>query len=243
MVYHIITNIYGIINHRRVLNVKNTMLDKLISIVAPHYCCGCDKIGCLLCDNCKYNIISDRELFCIECRRPTYSMSLCQDCVGSIEKAYVVGIREGLIQRVIGLYKFERAYGAYKDLGDLLIGILPDLPKNTVVIPVPTASSHIRERGYDHMALIARYVSRRMKLDYKHVLVRVTDTKQRQADSKTRIKQAKKAFKCLVALDPEITYLLIDDVITTGATIKYAVRALKKSGAKHIYVAALARQM
>lgn len=197
MVYHIITNIYGIINHRRVLNVKNTMLDKLMPIIAPHYCCGCDKIGSMLCCNCKYNIISDRQLFCIKCRRPTYSMSLCQDCAIDIERAYVVGVREGVLQRVIGLYKFERAYGGHKDLGDLLIEVLPDLPRNTVIVPVPTAPSHIRERGYDHMALIARYVSRQMKLDYRRFLVRATDTKQRQADSKTRIKQAKKAFKCV----------------------------------------------
>lgn len=44
-------------------------------------------------------------------------------------------------------------------------------------------------------------------------------------------------------VDADIPYLLIDDVITTGATIKCAVRALKKAGAKHVYVAALARQM
>jgi ComF family protein len=171
-------------------------------------------------------------------------MSLCVDCDTVYEKAWFVDKREGLLQRLIGVYKFERAMSAYGDLGDLLMGILPDLPKNTVIVPIPTVASHIRERGYDHMLLIAQYVALRRGLVCNSLLSRKNTTKQRQSDAATREVQAREAFVLRSdVIDPDIPYLIIDDVVTTGATIKHAARILKKAGAKHIWVAFIARQM
>ena len=72
----------------------------------------------------------------------------------------MVGERNGTLQRLVGLYKFERTRLAYKQLGDLLNDVLPDLPTETVIVPVPTTPSRIRERGYDHMLLIAKHLAR-----------------------------------------------------------------------------------
>src|SRR5664280_1390043 len=127
------------------------MLERTLSLIAPHHCCGCDKIGSLLCNNCKYNITSEPKMVCIVCHRPTGRTWLCNTCRLPYERAWVVGERDGILQRLVGLYKFERAQSAYKVLGDLLLAVLPELPANTVVVPVPTTSSRIRERGYDHM--------------------------------------------------------------------------------------------
>ncbi|NTW61890.1 hypothetical protein HGB25_00520, partial [Candidatus Saccharibacteria bacterium] len=77
------------------------------------------------------------------------------------DKAWVVGQRDGVLQRLVGLYKFERAKSAYKVLGDLILDILPDLPPETVIVPIPTTPSRIRERGYDHMLLVARYIAKK----------------------------------------------------------------------------------
>ena len=120
------------------------MIDKLLSLIAPHHCCGCDKIGDLLCDNCKNNITYELEVFCIKCGRPTVRMWLCGDCRAPYERAWLVGKRDGVLQRLIGVYKFERTISAYRDLGDLILGVLPDLPPNTVITTIPTVPSHIR---------------------------------------------------------------------------------------------------
>lgn len=218
------------------------MIDDAIGYIAPHHCCGCGIVGTLLCEHCKYNIIDELNPVCIVCECPTLSKCLCNSCNMPYERAWVVGERNGALQRLIGLYKFERARSGYKILGDLLLEVLPELPDNTVIVPIPTVSSHIRERGYDHIMLIARYIARQRGLKCKPLLLRKTSTKQRQASSSERERQAKQAFLVNPKLDPEIPYLIIDDVFTTGSTIKYSAKALSEAGAKQIWVAIIARQ-
>jgi ComF family protein len=218
------------------------MLDNIIAFMAPHYCCGCDKIGSLLCEDCKYNIISDSVLVCVVCGRPTVGMNLCLSCSAPYERAWFVGERTGVLQRLIGLYKFERAKAGYRPLGDLLADVLPDFPGRVIVVPIPTVASHVRERGYDHMQLIAKRFAKKRNLELSRILYRKTNTKQRQASSNKRNLQARSAFGARGAIDPHKIYLIMDDVVTTGATIKYATRALRSAGAKHVWVVAIARQ-
>lgn len=158
------------------------------------------------------------------------------------ERVWVVGERDGILQRLVGLYKFERARSAHKALGGLILEVLPELPADTIIVPVPTTPSRIRERGYDHMLLIAKHVARDRDLKCQQLVRRQTNTKQRQASAKTRIAQAKLAFVVRGQIDPSVPYLLIDDVVTTGATIRYAAKALRDAGAKHVWVAVIARQ-
>ena len=181
-------------------------------------------------------------MVCVVCHRPTSQTWLCRSCNAPYEKAWVVGERNGTLQRLIGFYKFERARSAYKQLGDLLSDALPDLPAETVVVPVPTTPNRIRERGYDHMLLIAKHLARSRGLQCRQLVERQTNTKQRQSTAKQRLAQAKRAFVVRAAIEPDVPYLLIDDVITTGATIRYASQALRYAGAKHVWVAIIARQ-
>jgi len=219
------------------------MFDKLLSFIAPHYCCGCDKVGSLLCDNCKYNIISEQSPRCLGCKRPTAGMWLCQDCTLPYQKAWAVGEREGTLQRLIGLYKFERAISGHKILGDLLLNATPHLPDKTIVVPIPSPESRIRERGYDHTLLIAKYFAKNRNLKCMQILKRAKNTKQRQATTAQRLIQAKGAFYVDKKLDKNKVYLLIDDVITTGATLKYAAKTLRRAGAKDVWVAVIAQQI
>jgi ComF family protein len=196
----------------------------------------------LLCANCKFNIVSERNFVCIACHKPTSGSWLCKTCKTDYDRAWVVNERNGVLQRLIGLFKFERVYAAYLPLGDLLLEVLPDLPSDTVIVPIPTTSARMRERGYDHMLLIAKYVAKRRGLVVQQLIARKTDSKQRQMSATDRNRQAKDAFCVSEKVSSNTTYLVIDDVITTGSTIKYATKCLKKAGAKNIWVALIARQ-
>lgn len=219
------------------------MLDDLIAIVAPHHCFGCQKIGSLLCGNCKYDIIAEPFEACISCGRDLAGPTgICRLCDVPYQRAWCVGWRQDYLQQLIDSFKFDNARAAYKPLADLLHAHLPVLPQNTIIVPIPTVSSHIRERGYDHMMLIARQFGRQCKLPVVSHLQRATTTKQRGAGYKQRRDQAKEAFRCPAQLDPEAIYLLLDDVATTGATLRYAALQLQNAGAQTIWVASISKQ-
>jgi predicted amidophosphoribosyltransferase len=109
-------------------------------------------------------------MVCIVCKRPTSSSCLCSSCKVPYEKAWIVGERSGVLQRLVGLYKFERARSAHIQLAELLISTLPELPKNTIIVPVPTTPGRIRERGYDRMLLIVRYLAKKLDLNCRQLI-------------------------------------------------------------------------
>lgn len=218
------------------------MIDRLISYLAPHYCCSCGEIGAVLCDNCKYDIASEPFYGCFSCGSNVIKLENHQACKLYYEKAWSVGERGGALQRAIGVYKFQGKRSAAYDLARLLDEVLPVLPVDTIVVPIPTVASHIRERGFDHAALLARRFAKLRGLSYASPLRRRTATKQRDANRRQRLLQASEAFKATTSLSGTSPYLLIDDVTTTGATLNQAARILKESGASTVWVAALARQ-
>ncbi len=219
------------------------MIDNILSFVAPHRCCGCNEAGSLLCENCKYDIVNEPFEACAACGTGlagTYG--ICGRCTVPYARAWCVADRRDQLERLINDYKFSNAQASHKPLAELLDMRLPELPQNTVIIPVPTVSTHIRQRGYDHMLLIARRFGRSRRLPVSTDLIRVSSTRQRGAGRRQRIEQAKRAFDCRRTLDPGRTYLLLDDVVTTGATVQYAAQALRDAGATTVWVSSISRQ-
>lgn len=217
------------------------MIDTLLASLAPHLCFGCGQIGTLICQSCKEDIITDVAGCCIVCDRQAGDY-LCSNHADVIEHGWYVASRTGPLEALIDAYKFENAKAAYLSLAEILKARLPDLPRETVIIPIPTISHHIRQRGYDHVQLIARELGRQLGLTVAPRLQRLTATKQRDASMRQRELQAKRAFAVKGELRPDAPYLLIDDVATTGATLRYAAQALRDAGAQQIWVAAIARQ-
>lgn len=217
------------------------MIDKLLSVVAPHLCCGCGKIGIVFCDRCKYDIKKRPFLGCLLCEAPS-NAGICRRHKTAYNQAWIAGERQGALQRLIGGFKFQNVKAAAPSLAELLDEHLPLLSHTTVVVPVPTAPAHIRERGYDHMLLVARYFARQRGLSLSRIVTRAHSATQHHANREQRITQAQSAFRIEGDVQPDVPYLLLDDVVTTGSTIAEAGRVLKEAGAWEVWVAALARQ-
>lgn len=217
------------------------MLETLLSLIAPHPCCSCGEIGTILCDYCKYDIVNESYSGCLTCGQQAMRDGVCTVCAVPYSKAWCVGERTGTLQRLVGVYKFQSVRDAHKVIGELLLECVPELPPETVVVPVPTVGSHVRERGFDHAYLIARYVARKRGLRLDTSLQRRSTSKQRDATKQQRLRQAQAAFKVKKSL-PSVPHLLIDDVVTTGATIQFASKALLDAGAASVWVAAVSRQ-
>ena len=217
------------------------MINTLMQIVAPHYCYGCGKVGSVLCHNCKYDIVCEPFSGCIVCSRPA-NKGVCEKCEFSYVKAWCVGEREDVLKRIIDAYKFERVAAAADTLASLLDQSLPEVPRSVIVTNIPTASSHIRQRGYDHAAGIAKRFAKLRGLNYEMFLHRNDSGDQRGLSKRDRYKQAAGTFKCNKALNSDTTYLIVDDVVTTNATLRYAAAELINAGAGAVWVAVLARQ-
>jgi len=212
-----------------------------MNTLMPHYCCSCGRIGAVLCEHCKYDIISEPFERCLVCLGPTSAHSqLCGSCHEPYVRAWCVGERADGLKKTIDLYKYKSTRAAAEPLSVLLDGVVPHLPPETRVVPVPTIAPHVRIRGYDHITILARRFAKHRELQLECGLQRVGTSHQQGSTRRQRIAQAKQAFRCdAVEYAP---HLLIDDVFTTGATLHYAAKALYDAGASEVYVVVLSRQ-
>lgn len=222
------------------VNVKNTIVERVLQIVAPHPCSGCAKVGSALCLDCKYDIINDRFFGCILCGTPQ-SSGICSSHNSPIERAFTVSARAGTVETLINRLKFQNTKAVAFSLAELLNDTLPLLPDDTELIPLPTVQSHSRQRGYDQVDLITRHLAAMRNLCITRPLIRKTTTTQKTANRKRRISQSMQAFDINSTPVKGKRILLIDDVVTTGATLQAAARLLKDAGAT-VWVATLAYQ-
>lgn len=235
----------SIINVEEAQNVKNTMIDKILTHIAPHHCCGCDEIGSLLCSSCRNDIAYDRFAACAVCTKaPADATGMCSSCHPPYQRIWVAGSLSGVLERVIGEMKLGGAREGVEVAAQLLAEILPTLPKSAVIVPIPTIRPHVRERGFDHTKLLARRLAKLKQVRCTtSLLMRRTSSVQRGATAVQRRAQAKDAFRLNDTADGQTTYLLIDDVMTTGATLHHAAQLLRDGGAGEVWVVATARQV
>jgi ComF family protein len=232
---------YGIINKTNVQNVKNTMIDTLLSAISPHLCYACGRIESILCDNCKYDITYDHFNECILCSSTCEPNGICSTCKPCFSRAWCVSQRKEVLRKVIDDYKFENVMAAHVPLAALLSAVIGMLPSSVVLVPIPTIPAHIRRRGYDHAVLLAKQLAKVQSVKMKRILQRASYTEQRGGTKVQRHAMAREAFKVRTLLNGGV-YLLVDDVVTTGATLQSAARILLDAGADEVWVCAVAKQ-
>jgi ComF family protein len=211
--------------------VKNTTFPNLLDLIAPHSCRGCHHIGNALCDRCKNNIILDHINNPPQLKLPK-----------SFPPIFAISDRTGLINHLIHDFKYNSTRALAKPLAEILDQALPSIPNPVTIIPLPTTSSHIRARGLDHTYLISKHLAKIRHYQIINFLIRNNNSVQVGADRKARLHQAKTAYKVNpnIQIDPDTTYILFDDVWTTGASMRAAVKKLRQSGAKKIVICLLA---
>ncbi len=148
------------------------------------------------------------------------------------------------ISGLIGDFKFNAKLHIGRLLSDLLINAIKegDLEPPELLIPVPLHHARLRERGFNQSLELARPISRRfgIPLDTTSCQRIKTTRTQSTLDKKIRMKNMRGAFKVVERIDCE-HLVLIDDVVTTGATVNELAHTLKRTGVKRVDVWALAR--
>ena len=203
---------YDKIKNIMAFDVKITTKISILDLLAPYTCRGCGRLGELLCKCCKKYIISAEK----------------RDFV------YAVGRREGVLMQLTEDYKYKSIRRTAVILAELIDAVLPADLVNVVVVPLPTVAQHIRERGFDHTLRLAKALARRRGWEVSRCLKRANKTVQVGQDAKTRAAQAARAYEFKGSIDSTKTYLLLDDVWTTGATMKAGKKLLEKNGALRV---------
>ena len=216
------------------------MLDKLISLISPHHCVVCSDIADGMCKKCMLQLKPFNLHNCILCG---YGLNTGSRCCSSCELANVnrlitVKMSKDL-RKLLHEYKYNNKRAFCKVLAQIVSNNIDNTGRSYIIVPLPPSSKHRRQRGYDHILNIVRHLSKMTNCEYEMVLKRKTNFRQVGADRQTRFIQAENAFISRYPLSPDRTYIIFDDVITTGATITSAVRALRSGGARKIQILAI----
>lgn len=153
----------------------------------------------------------------------------------------IVGEFSGCLHDVVNGMKFKKHRGAANYLGGLLSrriigdGLVPGVDVHAVTW-VPTSARRRRERGFDPSELMARMVGAQLGLPVVRTLVRADSGEQKTQGGVERWNGPGFRGRCI----HYSRVLLIDDVVTTGATLAAASGALRTAGVSHIHVAAVA---
>lgn len=228
--------------------VKNTTKIGLFDLLCPYSCRGCGQLGDVLCGCCKDYIIRESKPICplckktLACSRDDDVVMKCDECEISLDGVFVGGWREGALAKVIKDFKYSSVRAAGEILAEILDHAIPRVSEldKVVVVPLPTIGRHVRARGMDHTRILAKKLAARRDWEVARILRRKTDTVQVGADMKKRQEQAARTYEIGRDIDAEATYLLLDDIWTTGASVLAAAKVMKAVGAKSVYAAVVA---
>jgi ComF family protein len=141
--------------------------------------------------------------------------------------------------------KYRGSERAFRLLSSALAEYLHDADGGfgkSILVPVPLGKERRRERGFNQVEEIARRVAKELGITIDTALLeRVRKTaSQVSLPRRAREENMRGAFRAAHPANPSYTYIVLDDVITTGATLQAAIDALRAAGAKHIIPLALA---
>jgi ComF family protein len=182
------------------------------------------------CRVCAVPIVSSHARLCGEClsRPPRFSSVL----------AY--GLYSGALREAVHLFKFLGIRRLGRPLGRLL-SCLP-VPEADMIVPVPLSKGRLRQRGFNQSLLLAKALSKNLGIHLSmDCLVKKRDTlPQTGLCANERVNNLKGAFETRGDVARK-RVILLDDVMTTGATVRECAKALARAGAEEIIVVILAR--
>lgn len=202
--------------------------------------CGIETFDKNICPNCLKTVTFNDGVTCPVCGRKTSRPEICLECKADtprFKKAASPLVYEG--GAVVLVSKFKNGCGYLKEyFADLIAAKLESFPKADCIVYVPMTKKAENKRGYNQAGLLAKSISERVQIPVlKDGLLKTKETAaQKSLSKKERATNLAECFK--VENRAEIkgkSVLLVDDVLTTGATADAACKKLLDAGAKCVY--------
>ncbi|MDX1932636.1 MAG: ComF family protein [Capsulimonadales bacterium] len=241
----------------RFLHMGGWSLSVLADIVFPPRCLICDRYEAdTLCEVCRSGFVPVARPFCERCGHPNGAVCPCGSTFPRFgwhcDAARAVFRYDGPIATAIRRFKYSRVEMLGEPLGRLLAESLEkdslftaeQRERFDLIVPIPLHTGRLRERGFNQAERLAGPVADRLRrplLNRALVRVRATGHQARLSGPERQANMDHDVFRTerpVSVVGKGI--LLIDDVLTTGATINAAARALKEAGASGVYALTLA---
>ena len=222
---------------------------QVVDWVFPPECVGCGRLGEVLCADCFKSLPLITTGICPACGYPRGNSKTCRGCDPlrpHFTQLRSAAVYDGAVAKAITRLKYKSDLG----IGYAFSSILVDLVRRSgwhldTIIPMPLSAARLKSRGYNQAGILARPLALQLNLpmDDKSIKkIRDTAT-QVQLGASDRQRNLSGAF---LATGRSLTgkhVLLVDDVITTGATINECAAAALAAGAKEVYGVSLGRSV
>ena len=226
-------------------------LQSLKTVLLPP-CCGVCRTALPqspsygLCAHCQELLLFNQGPSCPICALPGMTSEPCVRCQEKplpISRLVAPFLYGGVLADAWSAVKFHQREGLAKALGRHLAsfpGVREAALCATCLVPVPLGRRRGRQRGFNQSALLARELSHHWQIPVSYALRRIVET-QKQSDLSLLGRQANVSGVFVPRKNVRGKCLLVDDIVTSGETIRHAARALWVAGAEDVVVIALAR--
>ena len=208
------------------------MIQGLLKLLFPRRCIFCGKI-----------MDGEDSFACADCEKslPYLEEPLCREDVGEAKRIYCALLYRETVPKAIGLYKFRDRAGLYGYFAKLMLERMgKELAAEhcDLIVGVPMHRSKQRRRGYNQTYLLAQELGYWLDIPYGEPLKKIRSSRQQHTLRGYQRKTAQLGTYRCESLSGE-KVLLIDDVCTTGATMKECARVLRQAGASQVICAAI----
>ena len=213
------------------------MLERALDVVFPRTCAGCRAGPWPFCPACVEALDPVGPPWCRRCGRPSaVDVDACRDCppppIASARSAFAYS---GPARSAVHRLKFSGWRGVGSALAAAIAAVGP--PPADVVTWVPLARRRRAERGFDQARVLAKALAAQLDLPAGAYVRRVhTTPPQARRNRDERLLAMKDAFRCIPGRIAPPRVLLVDDVLTTGATASACADALADAGAREVHL-------
>jgi competence protein ComFC len=223
-----------------------SLRESAIDFIYPKSCAGCGRRGTWLCAECDATLERFRPPWCPRCGVPdAFRKCRCAVTPHQFTAVRSVGPFDGWLRGAIVQFKYHGEWGRAEALSTSLAKAMTELLPCDGLVPVPLHPSRMRQRGFNQSLMLAEQVARELGLDVSDVLVRRKRTSP-QASLGASGRQINVQGAFAMRADSDVkghSIILVDDVITTGATLAACAETLRHGGAASVAVATLAREL